>query len=188
MGHNIISMPLQLYLPRIPVTKEARPPHSAYSFHIYKAPRTLQMSSTDSNKLFLQIPDTILWSRLSVKGIFLNKGETCKSSGHKSYHWKHDNLHKRIMDARKEHQQGIGLSLRSRARNIYMISSLSDRMPEGVRWLGGVEGGICAQATWKKQHMKYGQGIHIHTNPIYTSHLQPHVTIPHFDFLKVLER
>ena len=51
-----------------------------------------------------------------------------------------DNLHKRIMGARKTptgykslYPGHKGLSLRSRARNIYMISSLSDGRPESVR-------------------------------------------------------
>lgn len=57
--HSFYVLPLQLHLPRISVTKEVGPPHSAYSFHMYKASRMLQMPSSDSNELFLQIPGTI---------------------------------------------------------------------------------------------------------------------------------
>lgn len=57
--HSFYVLALQSHLPRIPVTKEAGPPHSAYTFHIYKVPGRLQMPSSDSSVLFLQIPGAI---------------------------------------------------------------------------------------------------------------------------------
>lgn len=59
MGHSIVCITSAVTPSQDPVTKEAGPPHSAYTFHIYKVPRRLQMPSSDSSVLFLQIPGAI---------------------------------------------------------------------------------------------------------------------------------